>query len=116
MKLDAPVAGTVASIKVKEGQTVKAGQILLELESDITRTELQQAQAKLEGLQNRGNMLELVKNQLQSEQLAQLDQIWQRLNSSKKAYALEKTAYIWLRKICNAIVIFGNRVLFPNRN
>jgi HlyD family secretion protein len=90
LKLDAPVAGTVAAIKVKEGQTVKAGQILLELESDITRTELQQAQAKLEGLRNRGNMLELVKNQLQSEQLAQLDQIRQRLNSSKKAHALEK--------------------------
>jgi len=34
---------------------LRAGQILLELDSDITRTELQQAQAKLEGLQNRGN-------------------------------------------------------------
>lgn len=90
LKLDAPVAGTVAAIKVKEGQTVRRGQILLELDSHITRTELQQAEAKLEGLRNRSNMLELIKNQLQSEQLAQLSQIQQRLNSSKKGYALEK--------------------------
>lgn len=81
LKLDAPVAGTVAAIKVKEGQAVKAGQILLELESELTRTELQQTQA-IEGLLNRENLLELVKNQLQSEQLAQLDQVQQRLNSS----------------------------------
>ncbi|MDV2997804.1 MAG: Leukotoxin export protein LtxD [Chroococcidiopsis sp. SAG 2025] len=90
MKLDAPVAGTVAAIKVKEGQAVKAGQILLELESELTRTELQQSQAKLEGLLNRENLLELMKNQLQSEQLAQLDQVQQRLNSSQKISALEK--------------------------
>lgn len=90
LKLDAPVAGTVAAIKVKEGQTVRRGQILLEMDSQITRTELQQAEAKLEGLRNRSNMLELIKNQLQSEQLAQLGQIQQRLNSSKKGYALEK--------------------------
>ena len=90
LKLDAPVAGTVAAVRVKEGETVKAGQTLLELESELTDTELQQAEARLEGQQNRGSLLELVKNQLQSEQLAQLDSIRQRLNSSKKAYALEK--------------------------
>ncbi len=104
LRLDAPVAGTVAAIKVKEGQTVKAGQILLELESELARTELQQVQAKLEGQQNRLAQLNLVKNQLEmslrtqrlqnqaqeSEQLAQLDQIQQRLNSSKKVYPLEK--------------------------
>jgi hemolysin D len=90
LKLDAPVAGTVAAIKVKEGQAVKAGQILLELESEISRTELQQSQAKLEGLVNRENLLELMKNQLQSEQLAQLNQVQQQLNSSQKISALEK--------------------------
>jgi len=104
LKLDAPVAGTVATIKVKEGQTVKAGQTLLELESELARTELQQAQAKLEGQLNRETQLELLKNQLEiavrtqqqqsqaqeSEQRAQLDQIRQQLNSNKKAYALEK--------------------------
>ena len=104
LKLDAPVAGTVAAIKVKEGQTVRRGQILLELESEIARTELQQAQAKLEGQLNRVTQLIAVKNQLEiavrtqqqqslaqeSEQLAQLDQIRQRLNSSRKLSALEK--------------------------
>ncbi|MBW4423012.1 MAG: HlyD family secretion protein [Nostoc desertorum CM1-VF14] len=104
LRLDAPVTGKVISIKVKEGETVKAGQILLELESDINRTELQQTQAKLEGQQNRVNQLQLLKNQLtmslrtqqlqnqaqESEQLAQLDQIQQRLNSSKQVHILEK--------------------------
>lgn len=104
LKLDAPVGGAVAAIKVKEGQTVKAGQTLLELESELARTELQQAQAKLEGQLNRETQLELLKNQLElavrtqqqqsqaqeSEQRAQLDQIRQQLNSNKKAYALEK--------------------------
>lgn len=91
LKLDAPVAGTVAAIQVKEGETVEAGQTLLEFESKLPQTELQQAEAKLEGQQNRSNLLELAKNQLQSEELAQLNQIQQRLNSSKKAYTLEKS-------------------------
>lgn len=104
LKLDAPVAGTVAAVKVKEGQTVKAGQTLLELESEIARTELQQAQARLEGQLNRGTQLELVNNQMGvavhtqqlqsqaqvSEQLAQRDQIRQRLNSSRKVSVLEE--------------------------
>ncbi|WP_414572354.1 HlyD family efflux transporter periplasmic adaptor subunit [Nostoc sp. CCY 9925] len=104
LRLDAPVTGKVIAIKVKEGQNVKAGQVLLELESDLTRTELQQTQSKLEGQQNRLNQLQLLKNQLtmslrtqqlqnqaqESEQLAQLDQIQQRFNSSKQVYVLEK--------------------------
>lgn len=40
-------------------------QILLELESEIARTELQQAQAKLEGQLNRVTQLIAVKNQLE---------------------------------------------------
>ncbi|MEA5598437.1 HlyD family type I secretion periplasmic adaptor subunit [Rivularia sp. UHCC 0363] len=103
-RLDAPVTGKVAAIKVKEGQTVRSGQILLELESELTRTELQQAQAKLEGQYNRINQLQLLKNQLKislntqqsqnqasyAEQLAQIDQIRQRLSSNKQVYDLEK--------------------------
>jgi hemolysin D len=34
VKLDAPVAGTVAEIKVKEGEEIEAGQPLLVLESE----------------------------------------------------------------------------------
>ncbi|RUT10208.1 HlyD family type I secretion periplasmic adaptor subunit [Dulcicalothrix desertica PCC 7102] len=104
LKLDAPVSGTVTAINIKEGQIVTKGQILLKLDSELARAELQQAQAKLEGLHNRINQIELLKNQLQassrtqqlqnqaqdSEQLAQLNQIQQRVNSSKKVHILEK--------------------------
>lgn len=104
LRLDAPVAGTVAAIKVKEGATVKAGQILLEMDSQLTRTLLQEAQAKLEGQLNRIPQLELMQNQLdiviraqrlqrqaqQFAQLAQIDSSRQRLNFSKNDYALAK--------------------------
>ncbi|MEM8780366.1 MAG: HlyD family efflux transporter periplasmic adaptor subunit, partial [Cyanobacteria bacterium P01_G01_bin.49] len=62
--LDAPVAGTVAAIKVQEGEVVEAGQSLLELESDIVNAELQQLQTQLVGQQNRLDQLELLKEQL----------------------------------------------------
>lgn len=104
LKLDAPVSGTVTAINIKEGQTITKGQTLLKLDSELARAELQQTQAKLEGLHNRISQLELLKNQsiassrtqqLQnqaqdSEQLAQLNQIQQRLNSSKRVHILEK--------------------------
>jgi hemolysin D len=38
-RLDAPAAGTVTEVRVKEGQTVKAGQVLMELESNVLRTD-----------------------------------------------------------------------------
>ncbi|HEY9624668.1 MAG TPA: HlyD family efflux transporter periplasmic adaptor subunit [Crinalium sp.] len=96
--LDAAVAGEVAEINVKEGETLKQGQVLVELESDITRTELQQAQAKLEGQMNRLSQLELMKNQLQggttlaqrqqgkaiaASQLAQIEETRQKLEHSR---------------------------------
>ncbi len=101
-KLDAPVAGKVIAIDVKEGSIVKAGQPLLNLESDLVRTELQQAEVKLEGQLNRVAQLEKVKNQLSiatrtqlllsqaqtSEQLAQTSQVETRLNANRRAYRL----------------------------
>jgi HlyD family secretion protein len=94
IKLDAPVSGKVAAIKVKEGQKVKAGQSLMELESEIVRTDLQQIQAKLEGLNNRITQLKVIENQLKitnrtqqlqnqaqiSEQLQEIDRAEQQLN------------------------------------
>lgn len=62
--LDAPVAGTVAAINFQPGDTVTAGQSLLELESDIVHGELQQLQTQLVGQDNRLNQLELLKKQL----------------------------------------------------
>ncbi|MBL1178311.1 HlyD family efflux transporter periplasmic adaptor subunit [Pantanalinema sp. GBBB05] len=97
-KLDAPVAGEVSDIKVKEGQTLKAGQVLVELESQLTTTDLQQAQAKLEGELNRLTQLQLMKTQLQgvtiqaqrqqgqaesAAQLAEVNEIQQRLSHGK---------------------------------
>lgn len=97
-ELDAAVAGEVAEIKVKEGETLKRGQVLVKLESDLTRTELQQAQAKLDGNMNRLSQLQLMKNQFQggtmltqqqqgkaiaAAQLAKIEETRQKLEHSK---------------------------------
>lgn len=97
LRLDTPVSGTVAEIRVKEGQPVEAGQILLELESELARSDLQQAQTRLEGQLNRLSELKLLRSQLEiavrtqqlqtqaqtSAQLAQLDQTQQQIRSSQ---------------------------------
>jgi hemolysin D len=104
VKLDAAVAGTVAEIQVKEGETVKAGQTLLLLESELVKSELRQVQDKLEGQLNRLSQLNSSKNQLivslatqqqqnQSQQLekqAQVDQAQQNINTLRNAYELQK--------------------------
>ncbi|HEY9830464.1 MAG TPA: HlyD family efflux transporter periplasmic adaptor subunit, partial [Stenomitos sp.] len=97
--LDAPVGGTVAAIQAKEGQSVKAGQILLELDTELSRAELQQAQAKLEGQLDRLPQLEMIKNQLEmttrtqrlqtqnqaSGQLAQINAVRQQIDFNQTA-------------------------------
>ncbi|MDV2998313.1 MAG: Hemolysin secretion protein D, plasmid [Chroococcidiopsis sp. SAG 2025] len=94
IRLDAPVAGKVSAIKIKEGQLVRRGQSLLVLESEEVLSELQQAQARLEGQRDRLPLLELMKKQLESTartqqlqsqaqasaQLAQINQIRQQLS------------------------------------
>ncbi|MDZ8078716.1 MAG: HlyD family efflux transporter periplasmic adaptor subunit [Nostoc sp. DcaGUA01] len=104
IKLDAAVGGTVAQIQVKEGDTVRAGQTLLVLESELVKADLQQAQDKLEGQLNRLAQLNASKNQLfvslatqqqqnQSQQLekqTQIDQARQNLDALKNAYELQK--------------------------
>ncbi len=64
IQLDAPVTGKVAELKVEEGDFVKGGQVLLVLESDVTRAELEQLQTKKSGDQNRLSQLNSLKNQL----------------------------------------------------
>ncbi|NJM72744.1 MAG: HlyD family efflux transporter periplasmic adaptor subunit [Scytonema sp. RU_4_4] len=99
-KLDSPALGSVVAVKVKEGETVKAGQILLQLESDVLKTELQQAYSKLEGLRNRQANLEILKNQLalslhtqhqqnKAQELAKVSQVEQ----ARQNLATLKTAY-----------------------
>ncbi|MCC5647540.1 HlyD family secretion protein [Nostoc sp. CHAB 5824] len=104
VRLDAAVAGTVAEIRVKEGDLVKVGQTLLVLESELVQAELQQAQQKLEGQLNQLSQLKSSKSQLvvslttqqqqnQSQQLekqAQIDQAQQNLNALRNSYDLQK--------------------------
>ncbi|MDB9466368.1 HlyD family efflux transporter periplasmic adaptor subunit [Dolichospermum circinale] len=110
-KLDSAVTGTIVSVNVKEGETVKAGQVLVKMESEVMETEIQQIKAKLEGLKNRKSQLEILKNQVlmainiqrqqnqsQSlEKMAQVDQARQIFATKKSAYTfqnLEKLAQI----------------------
>lgn len=103
-KLDAQAAGSVKAVTVKEGDTVRAGQVLLELDSELLETELQQVQSKLQGLQNRQSQLELLKNQLlmstslleqqnksqELEKMAQVNQVQQNLDAKLSSYNLQK--------------------------
>ncbi|WP_315785652.1 HlyD family efflux transporter periplasmic adaptor subunit [Fischerella sp. JS2] len=103
-KLDALVSGSVKAVKVKEGDTVQAGQILLELDSNILQTELQEAQEKLTGLLNQRLHFDVIKNQLQLalsvqkqqnqsqalEKLSQVNQAKQDLEAKQSLYNLQK--------------------------
>ncbi|AFZ55764.1 HlyD family efflux transporter periplasmic adaptor subunit [Anabaena cylindrica FACHB-243] len=103
-KLDSVVTGSVIAVNVTEGATVKAGQVLVEIESDVLQTELQQTKAKLEGLLSREGQIKLLKNQvllainIQEQQnqsqnlakLAQLNQARQNLDAKQSAYHLQK--------------------------
>ena len=110
-KLDSSVTGSVVNVNVKEGATVKAGQVLLEMESDVLQTEIKQGKDKLEGLINRQAQLEVLKNQVlmtmniqhqqnqsQSlEKIARINQAQETLETKKSAYnfqSLEKRAQI----------------------
>lgn len=97
VRLDAPIAGTVTAIAVREGEKVKSGQNLMELNSQVIRADLQQAQAKLEGLFERLINFQRLEHQLQenvvaqqqhdraeaSEQLEVIAQIQQRINLNR---------------------------------
>jgi hemolysin D len=102
VRLDAPTSGTVSGVNVKEGQTVDKGQDLLILEPKLAQTDLQQAQAKLEGQLNRLTQLEGIKSQQEvaqrtqrlqyqaqtSEIVAQMDQINEGIGSEKTSTGL----------------------------
>ncbi len=102
LRLDASIAAAVSAIRVREGQIVQAGQVLLEFDAELVRNELQQAQVKLEGQQNRVSQLEIMRNQLeialkaqrlqsqaqQAAQRSQFDQARQQLSFSRNAQAL----------------------------
>ncbi len=100
ISLDAPVSGTVISINVAEGEQVIPGQLLIQLESQLINSQLQQEQQKLVALQNQLAGLNLLKNQQllalrtqQQESKAQelvrqslIDQAQQNLDALKASY------------------------------
>ncbi|MBD2342900.1 HlyD family efflux transporter periplasmic adaptor subunit [Anabaena subtropica] len=102
-KLDSQAGGSVKLVMVKEGDTVKAGQILLELESDILRTELQETQERLSGLLSQQSQLDILINQLQLtlnvqeqqnqsqalEKISQVNQAQQNLEVKQSIYNLQ---------------------------
>ncbi len=104
VRLDAPVAGTVAEIQVKVGDVVIAGQTLLVLESELVQAELRQTKDRLEGQLNRLSQLNLLKNQLivalatqrqqnqfqELEKQSQLDQARQNLTAIQSLSNLQK--------------------------
>lgn len=106
-RMDAPVAGTVIAVNVAKGQAVKAGQVLLELDAETLRANLQQTRAELESQLDRLTQLESTKNQLliaintqrqqnqsqQSEKLSQIEQTRQRLQYSQTAIALADSRF-----------------------
>ncbi len=104
-KLDIATTGTVTAVKVKEGDNVKAGQVLVELESDVLRTQLQEVQKKLEGQHNQILQLNLLRNQLaiaigvqeqqnksqELEKISQVNQAQQNLDSKQSTFNLQKS-------------------------
>ncbi|MEA5516744.1 HlyD family efflux transporter periplasmic adaptor subunit [Nodularia sp. UHCC 0506] len=104
IKREADIQASVLKVHVKQGDNVKYGQILMELDDKPVRDEIQQNQIKLEGQENRLNQLELLKNQLsipinaqqqqnKSEELKQLNlvaQAKQNIDSLQTLYNLQK--------------------------
>jgi hemolysin D len=102
IKREADVEGsvTVTKVLVKKGDTVKQGQVLMELDAKNIRDQIQQNQVKLEGQQQRLNQLLLMSNQLSIaigtqqqqnqaqnlEKQAQVAQAEQNLTNLKNSY------------------------------
>jgi hemolysin D len=103
-QLGIPVPGTVKAVNVQEGAIVKAGQVLLELDSDVLEQELQQRKTQLQGLSDRQAQLKLLKNQLmlainiqeqqnqaqELEKMSQVHQAHQNLDARRNVYNLQK--------------------------
>ena len=63
VELDSPVDGKLVKIAVAEGETVKAQQPIMELDSELISSELEQQRRKIVGQQNQLNQLKLLQNQ-----------------------------------------------------
>jgi hemolysin D len=113
IKLESDLDGSVAVLKVytKKGDFVKAGQIIMELDSKNVREQIYQNQLKLDGQQQRLNQLVLMKNQMglgtsaqeqqnqaqlleKQSQIAQAEQSLSTLESNVKNQSAEKLAQL----------------------
>jgi hemolysin D len=104
LRLDAVTSGTVAAVKVKTGQQVKKGDRIIELNADLIKSELQQTQAKLDGLVNRYAQLTGLRSHLEVairtqqqqrqsqelEQVAQISQTRQRIGFYRNSATLSQ--------------------------
>jgi hemolysin D len=100
---DLTEAVAVSAIHVREGDLVKKGQILLELDSKAMRDRLQQSQVKLESQENRMAQSDILKNQLllalntqkqqskaqELEKQTQINQARQNLSTVETVYTLK---------------------------
>ncbi len=88
IKRESDLEGSVAVLKVhvKKGDTVKAGQTIVELDAKAVREQLAQNQLKIDGEQQRWNQLLLMKNQVGLGTTAQQQQ--------NQAQLLEKQSQI----------------------
>ncbi|WP_198920753.1 biotin/lipoyl-binding protein, partial [Anaplasma marginale] len=101
--LDSPVSGEVTEIRVKQGQSVKAGQVLVVLESSIVRKKLEQQESLLRGQETRLSQLISLLEQLELslstqqqqnqaqllEKQARVREARQNLESLKQIYSLQ---------------------------
>ena len=105
-RIDSQASGNITTVRVKAGETVKAGQILMELESDVLQTNLQEAKTKLQGQKQQVSQLELLKNQLmlsiqvqkqqnqsqKQEKMSQVNQTKENFETKQSTYNLQKSA------------------------
>ncbi|MBV6623870.1 MAG: HlyD family efflux transporter periplasmic adaptor subunit [Rivularia sp. (in: Bacteria)] len=103
-KLDSIAGGIVKAVKVNEGDKVQKGQILLELDSKVLESDINEAKEKLSGFKKQQSQLELLKNQLQLtidtqtqqnksqilEKQAQVSQAQTDLHAKQSNYNLQK--------------------------
>jgi hemolysin D len=105
LDIAAPTAGTVVAVRAKEGQSVEKGQVLLELDAALQRSDLQQTLDKLEGQKNRFTQLTQLQTQLVStlntqqlqnqaqalEKQAQIDQAQDNLGTARRSTPLQES-------------------------
>lgn len=104
LKLDAAVSGKVTQVHTKEGEQVKAGQELLNIESEAVTSELKQQREKQAGQKKQLKQLELIRNKhlevlgsqnkqnkaQKAEKQAQLQQAEQAIASLQDTYSAQK--------------------------